>query len=315
MIEGLVVQHGANRYLVETRQAEDTSIWACTIAGRLRQGRRSQVRVAVIGDRVRLRPQSNSRGLQGVIQEILPRRNQISRPAPSGGRRKTQEQVVVANLDRLWVMASLAEPLLNLVFVDRILAAARHQSVPAGLILNKMDLPEAADPRPVRELYESLGYPVHLCSATDGQGVEALRQSLSRGISALVGLSGVGKSTLLSALQEGLQLRTSEVGAKSGQGRHTTSTSRLFSLMRGGYLADTPGMREFGLWGMVRAELSSSFVEFSALAPGCRFRDCTHDHEPDCAVRRAVEEQKVDPGRYQRYLGLLQELPERLDER
>lgn len=288
--------------------------WACAIAGRLLRGRQVQVRVAVIGDRVCFKEEPSSQGLHGVIQEILPRDNQISRPAPSGGRRQYQEQVVIANLDRLWIIASLAEPALNLMFVDRILAAARHQAVESGLVLNKVDLPEADDAGPVRALYESLGLPVQLCSALRGEGIEELRQALSRGIGAFVGLSGVGKSSLITALEPGLKLRTSEVAEKSGQGRHTTSTSRLFPLSCGGYLADTPGMREFGLWGMARPDLAACFVEFRAHEEGCRFRDCLHDHEPGCAVRAAVERGELDAGRYRRYLGLLEELPTSLSD-
>jgi len=284
-------------------------IWTCAIAGRLLRGRQVQVRVAVIGDRVRFKEEPSSQGLHGVIQEILPRDNQISRPAPSGGRRQYQEQVVIANLDRLWIIASLADPALNLIFVDRILAAASHQGVDCGLVLNKVDLKKAADPAPVRALYGSLGYPVQLCSALEGQGIEELRKALSRGIGAFVGLSGVGKSSLIAALEPGLKLRTSRVAEKSRQGRHTTSTSRLFPLSCGGYLADTPGMREFGLWGMARLDLAACFVEFRTHEEGCRFRDCLHDHEPDCAVRAAVERGEVDAGRYRSYLGLLEKLP------
>jgi ribosome biogenesis GTPase len=314
MIEGLVIQHGANRYLVQARPEDGGELWACAIAGRLLRGRQRQVRVAVIGDRVRFKEEPSSQGLHGVIQEILPRENQISRPAPSGGRRQIQEQVVIANLDRLWIIASLASPALNLMFVDRILAAARHQEVDCGLVLNKADLEEAADPVPVRALYESLGTTVHLCSVLKGQGIEELRGDLARGIGAFVGLSGVGKSSLIAALEPGLELRISSVGEKSGQGRHTTSTSRLFPLGHGGYLADTPGMREFGLWGMARGDLGACFVEFAAHVHDCRFRDCLHDHEPGCAVRAAVEEGELDAGRYRRYLGLLEELPASLSD-
>ena len=314
MIEGLVIQHGANRYLVQASCEDGGEIRACTIAGRLLQGRQLKVRVAVIGDRVRFKEEASSKGQHGVIQEILPRENQISRPAPSGGRRQYQEQVVIANLDRLWVIASLAEPALNLMFVDRIFAAARHQGVDCGLVLNKADLKEAADPGPVRALYASLGLPVQLCSALKDQGIEELREALSRGIGAFVGLSGVGKSSLITALEPGLKLRTSQVTEKSGQGRHTTSTSRLFPLSHGGYLADTPGMREFGLWGMARPDLSACFVEFAAHEGECRFRDCLHDHEPGCAVRAAVERDELDAGRYRRYLGLLEELPASLSD-
>ncbi len=309
--EGLVVQHGANRYLVEVHEASGPRQWACSIAGRLRQGPRQQVRLAVIGDRVRIEAQGSPERAEASIVEVLPRRNAISRPAPAGGaRRGAREQLVIANLDRLWVIASVAQPPLNLYFVDRVLAAAAHQGVPAGLILNKIDLLDE-EPDGVVGLYRGLGYPVHLCSARDGRGVEQLAAAFREGIGALVGRSGVGKTSLLEAVQPGLRLKTGEVSPRRGHGRHTTTVSRLYRLDGGGYLADTPGMREFGLWGMVRADLAASFVEFPSFAADCRFRDCLHVREPGCAVRAAAEDGRIDPGRYRHYLELLKELPER----
>lgn len=266
---------------------------------------------AVIGDRVRFEAVEGSGDeRQGVIEEVLPRRNRISRPARTGhhGDHSAPEQVVMANLDRLWVVASLALPPLNRRFVDRILAAARWQDVPAGLVLNKADLDEAGDPAPLRELYQRLGYPVHICSAVDGRGLEALRTDLAGAITAFVGLSGVGKSSLLGALEPGLELRVASVGERSGHGRHTTTHSRLYPLGGGGYLADTPGMREFGLWGMLQRDLGTGFVEIDERSDGCRFRDCLHRSEPACAVREELGE-GVDRERYANYLALLDELP------
>jgi len=312
---GLVIQHGANRYLVEADAPDgsrqpgvEEAVWACTVAGKLRQGQQTRVRVAVIGDRVRFeRADADER--TGVIAGVEERRNRISRPQPSGGSRRILEQVVMANVDRLWVIASLADPPLNLRFVDRILAAARFQDVPAGVVLNKADLPDRADPDPVAALYRGLGYPVHVASAASAEGVDALGDALTSGIHAFVGLSGVGKSSLLTALQPDLDLRVASVGEKSRHGRHTTTASRLYPLDRGAYLADTPGMREFGLWGMYQADLAAGFVEFEDHIADCRFRDCLHREEPGCAVREASEEGSVDRGRYLGYLALLDELP------
>ncbi len=317
---GLVVQHGANRNLVLEDGGDpldSAALWGCTLRGRLRRGRRERVRPVVIGDRVEFETAGEGQGSvtgTGVITAIDPRRNQVSRPQPSGGSHRRLEQVVVANLDRLWVVASLAQPPLNLRFVDRILAAAALQGVDGGLVLNKVDLDEAPDPEPLRAVYEALEVPVLLCSATTAHGMEPLADALHGRISALVGLSGVGKTSLLRAVQPGLELRVGSVGERHGHGRHTTTSSRLFWLPGcEGWVADTPGMREFGLWGTVRRELEHGFVEIAAAAVDCRFRDCLHQGEPGCAVREAVDAGRIDPGRYASYRALLEELPARDD--
>jgi ribosome biogenesis GTPase len=310
---GLVVQHGASRNLVlpdGSDPSDPDALITCVLRGRLRKGRRERVRPVVIGDRVEF-SETDGPERQGAIETILERRNAISRPQPSGGPHRKLEQVVVSNLDRLWVVVSLAQPPLNRRFLDRILAACRHQDIDAGIILNKADLEDGADHAALRAIYEPLGCLVQVCSAETGEGLAELSGALQGRIQAFVGLSGVGKSSLLRAIQPGLNLRVASVGEKGGgHGRHTTTASQLFWLPDvGGWVADTPGMREFGLWGMFRRELSDGFVEIQALAPDCRFRDCMHLSEPGCAVTEAVETGGIDRERYKSYVALLDELP------
>jgi ribosome biogenesis GTPase len=309
---GLVVQHGASRNLVLEDGADPSDpglLYQCVVRGRLRQGRRERVRPVVIGDRVEFSVQGGT-DRQGAIELILPRRNSISRPQPSGGPQRRLEQVVVANLDILWVVVSLAQPPLNRRFLDRILAAASHQEVPAGIVLNKADLAEPGFTEELGRVYGRLDYPVHVCSVTSGAGLEMFSAALANRVHAFVGLSGVGKSSLLRAIQPGLELRIASVAEKHGHGRHTTTASRLFWLPRvRGWVADTPGMREFGLWGMFRKELAEGFPEISARASECRFRDCMHVREPACAVRAALAAGEIDAERYASYEALLEELP------
>jgi len=312
MLHGLVVQHGANRNQVLAEgddPLDTTALWHCSLRGKLRQGRRDRVRPVVIGDRVRFEAVSGDERV-GVIASIDDRRNLVSRPQPSGGTHRPLEQVVVANLDRLWAVASLAQPPMNPRFVDRILAAAALQGVEGGVVLNKSDLDDAPDPGPWVEAYEAIGIDVLVTSVTDEVGLEALAEAMRGRISALVGLSGVGKSSLMSAVQPGLELRVGSVGERHGHGRHTTTSSRLFWLPScEGWVADTPGMREFGLWGASRGQLEHGFPEIAAAAVDCRFRDCAHRKEPDCAVREAVDAGRIAPSRYASYEALFDELP------
>lgn len=307
--QGLVIQHGANRYLVQDERDLATAPWACSLRGRLRQGRQRSVRLVVIGDRVVFTPSPTAAG-QGVIEEVLPRTNEIGRLAPSGQRQQRLKQVVVANVDRLWTVVSLVDPPLNVRFLDRILAAARLQEVPAGVVFNKCDLEAAVEVAPLVRLYSELGYPALVTSAETGLGIESLEKALRGGITAFVGLSGVGKSSLLRRLEPGLDIKVASVAEKHGHGRHTTSGSRLYRLSLGAWVADTPGMREFGLVGALQQELSAGFVDLAKVEADCRFRDCVHRHEPKCAVRAAVQAGEIAASRYESYLTLLEELPE-----
>ena len=261
-----------------------------------------------VGDMVRLRMGEGDDDT-GFITEIERRENQLSRRA-AGRKAAIKEHVIVANVDRAWCVQSTFGPKVNPGFVDRFLVAAEASHIPAGLIINKADLLDD-EPRAQQavafwnELYESLGYPVLLTSAASGQGVETFREVLSGRISVVSGPSGVGKSSLLNAIEPGLSLRTAEVSEKTNKGRHTTTFATLHEVA-GGWVADTPGIREFGIWDMSPQELGGYFVEFRPYIPDCRFPDCTHNHEPGCAVQAAVDDEDITPERYGSYLAILE---------
>lgn len=277
----------------------DEGVVEAFLRGRLKQERRTGDRV-VAGDRVRV-----ARGEDGTltVEEVRPRRSELVRAGPGGHRPK----VVAANLDRVVVVVAADHPPLRREQVDRFLALAESCGLEAILVVNKVDLPAApAVLDDVMEIYRGIGYAVLPTSVATRVGLEALDRILGDGTSALVGPSGVGKSSLLNALAPGFSLRVGELTARGKSGRHTTVGARLLLLPDGGRVVDTPGFSDVGLWGMVPETLRESFREFLPLVDQCRFRGCSHVHEPDCAVQEAVEAGAIDPGRYQSYL-LLQE--------
>jgi ribosome biogenesis GTPase len=260
-----------------------------------------------IGDRVRYVDAGEGRGM---IIEVLPRDSKLSRPAPVPGQR-VFEQVIVSNADLILPVFSAANPRPKWGLLDRYLATAEAAGLPALIVINKLDLawknPELdAD----IEIYRRIGYPVLLVSAVTGEGVEELKQTLQGKLSVLIGKSGVGKTSLLNAIQPGLGLRVKAVGnGEVGKGRHTTTHLEMFELDFGGALVDTPGMREFGLWDITGEELADLFPEMAEYVGQCKFGlSCHHDREPGCAIRKAVTSGVVSPYRYQSYMRLREEL-------
>lgn len=240
-----------------------------------------------------------------VVEEVLPRRNSFSRRAAGFPPR---EQVVAANLDEVAVVASLARPSLREGLLDRVAVAAESAGLALRIVLSKADLvspPEAERPA---ALYRSMGYPVHVVSAVAGQGLEDLFAAWRGRRSLVVGHSGVGKSTLLNALEPALGLRVGEVNAVTGRGRQTTTAAVLARLADGTEVVDTPGFRAFAPWGVEGGDLFHGFRDLRGHAAGCRFRDCAHVAEPDCAVRSAAEAGRVARERYESYLRLREEL-------
>jgi ribosome biogenesis GTPase len=297
--DGLVIRVTGGEVWVEV---EGRSI-ACRLRGRFRKSKRG-LQIAA-GDRVRV----DLGGVEvGSIEEILPRSSYLSRYV---GGRDTGERLIVANVDRLFVVATLREPPINYGFVDRVLVSAEHGGTEAWVCLNKIDLSDdRAELATVESIYTSCGYPTLKTSALTGEGLVELKQRLTGGIYAFVGESGVGKSSLLMKMNQSLDLKVRSLGEKSGRGRHTTTYSQLFPA-EGGYIADTPGIQTFGFPGSEPVALSDCFPEFREMARECRFRPCTHSHEPDCAVRKALATGRIQNSRYQNYLGILSDVIER----
>ncbi len=268
----------------------------CQLRGKLKQGKATGD-IAAIGDKVRITVLPDE---SGVIEEVEKRKSAIVRldPRPQGD----YQQVLLANPDQAVFVFACAHPNPRLRMLDRFLVIAEKQKIPAIIVANKIDL--VGTPKEIFGLYETIGYRVLYTSAKTGIGIEELKSSLAGKISAFAGPSGVGKSSLLNAMQPGLGLAVNEISKVMDKGKHTTVTRQLFPLEEGGYVADTPGWKSLALWDTEPEEIDAYFPELRELVQHCQFSDCTHIHEPGCAVRRALDEGKIHPERYDSYLRL-----------
>lgn len=292
LLPGLVVRAQSGFFEVATAQG----VLTAEVRGRLKQVRRKSDLMA-LGDRVRVRRTDPGHGL---IEAVEPRKSVLSRRDP-GLRR---EQVLVANPDQMVFILSAAEPAptpRHRRLLDRLLVVAERERLPAVVVVNKVDLTGREAGAQLFADYARLDYPVLPTSARSGEGIEALRESLAGRISVLAGPSGVGKSSLLNAIQPGLGLATKAISHSTGKGTHTTVFPALIPLEVGGYVADTPGVKAFVLWDVEPDELDAYFRELAPLVPQCAFNDCTHLHEPGCAVLAAVADGSVSEARYDSY--------------
>lgn len=263
---------------------------------------RREKRPIAVGDRVRFQVE----GDEAVVVEVLPRRTTLCRLS-SGDEKK---QVVAANVDQAAVVASLRKPEPYPPLLDRILAGALAGGIAPFLVFNKLDLDKKGSAGEWEKIYAGAGFSIIFTSVPEKIGLEDLRAKLQGKTTAFAGPSGAGKSSLLNALQPGLSLKTGEVGKKGVHpGRHTTSSAVLLKLTFGGYVVDTPGVRTFGTWGVRRDELAGLFPEFEPFLGKCSFYDCSHTHEPGCALREAVEKGVIPLSRYKSYCSILEELP------
>ena len=296
---GLVLRARSGFYTIATDEGD---LVEARLRGRVKKDRQASD-LAVIGDRVEVERLPDG---TGAIASVEPRRTRFSRRQP-GPRGSWREDVMVANPDLVVIVFAVDRPPPNPRLIDRFLVVTEYNEVPALLVANKVDLgAEAA--REIFGPYERIGYDVLYAGAKAGIGVEELRGRLAGRLSIVTGPSGVGKSTLLNALQPGLQLATGEVSSvEEGKGKHTTTHAELLPLdgPEGGYVADTPGIRELGLWEIPPSELAWCFPEFRDHLGGCAFNDCSHLHEPRCSLRAAVGRGEVSEQRYDSYRRLL----------
>jgi ribosome biogenesis GTPase len=291
---GLIVRSQSGFFTVQTAGGALT----CVLRGRLKQGPRLGD-IAAVGDRVQVTRQADG---TGTVESVEPRGRSLVRldPRPQG----VYQQVLLANPDQAVFVFACAHPRPHLRMLDRFLVIAEKQGLPAVIVANKVDLVGQEQAEELFGFYPAIGYPLIYACAKNGLGVDELRGRLTGKVSALAGPSGVGKSSLLNAVQPGLGLTVREVSEAINKGRHTTSVRELFPLAGGGYVADTPGLRSLALWDTEPEELDGYFPEIAPLVTACQFSDCMHKSEPGCAVRAAVEAGKVRPERYESYLRL-----------
>lgn len=306
---GTVIKNTGSNYMVRT---DDGQTVACKIKGNFRlKGIRTTNPVAV-GDRVTI---TGANDETNYITAIEPRRNYIIRKATNLSK---QGHILAANLDQVCLVVTLFHPVTSTTFIDRFLTTAEAYRVPAVIVINKIDILEGDDEAleyldAVAYLYESIGYPVVKLSARTGEGIDRLRLMLDGKTTLFSGNSGVGKSTLINDLIPGLDLATAEISDTHDTGMHTTTFSEMFEipgLSAGSYIIDTPGVKGFGTLEFDRHEVSHFFPEIFKIGAGCRYGDCTHTHEPGCAVREALEDHRIAESRYTSYLSILDDSAE-----
>lgn len=301
MKEGRVIQSTGKWYKVVV----NGDIIECRLPGKFRLDTKEVTNPVAVGDSVEVEMEEDG---TGTIQEIKDRKNYVPRQATHGRR---GEQILVSNVDRAWVVQSIKQPKLKTGFIDRFLVTCEAYEVPAGIIINKMDLANQRDQNfidDIVDLYCELGYKILATSIHDEESLQKLLDQLTDQTSVFIGPSGVGKTSLLNAIDPGINLKVSEVSSYSNKGKHTTTFAKLVPLTAGGYIVDTPGIREFGIVNVDKSELSLYFPEMIEPRQHCKYYNCTHYHEPKCGVVQAYSDGNIAAERYNSYLNILETL-------
>lgn len=315
-IEGsaVVIKNAGSHYMLS--RLPEWSPFPAVLKGKIRLTGSESTNPVAVGDKVRFEaelpegktfPQDIDLREPALITEIEDRRNYVIRRSTNLSR---QSHVIAANIDMAFVIVSLYFPEIKLPFLDRLLVTCEVYGVPVTIVLNKVDLYRNEAPEEIArfvEIYQGAGYRVLQTSVKTGEGIEELRQLCRDKVCLFSGESGVGKSSIVKALDPSLDPKIGKISIAHLQGKHTTSLYEMYRLASGGYVIDTPGLRGFGLVDLKREEIAMYFPEMMRLSPQCRFSPCTHTHEPGCAVKKALEEGTISPERYNSYLGMLEE--------
>ncbi len=304
--EATVVKNSGSHYILS--ELPKWELFPALLRGRVRLEGSEATNPIAVGDRVRYEAEGEvSEQNPALITEVLPRSNYLIRKSVNLSKRA---HVIAANLDQVVVAVSLYFPEIKLPFLDRILVTCEVYGIRAVIALNKVDLYRSEVPEQIedfRKIYEGAGYKVIETSAKSGEGIEELRAECRDRLSLFSGESGVGKSSLIKAVDPSLDPKTGQISVSHLQGKHTTSLYEMYRLSRGGYIIDAPGIRGFGLIDLEKEEIAKYFPEMLRFADDCRFVPCTHTHEPGCAVKAAVDAGQISPERYNSYLGMLEE--------
>lgn len=304
---GTVIRSTGSWYEVRLDSGE---VWSCRTKGRFRIAGLKTTNPVAVGDRVGCEADKDGDEDTGTIVELVPRTNYVLRQSP---RRKHEVHVLAANVDLAVLVMTVVEPMLKQGLIDRFLLSTEPYDIPTAIVFNKADLYGEDDLMvyaALEDIYRSIGYEVMLLSATEGHGVPAFRELLTDKTTLISGQSGVGKSSLLNAVEPGLEARVGGLSGHSGKGQHTTTFAEMHPLSFGGQLIDTPGIKTLSFNHLQPEEVADNFREFFTLSSACRFNNCMHREEPGCAVKAAVEEGEVSELRYVNYLTILAEIEE-----